>query len=165
MGIVGVVCGRHRRMSLRMLGWIEIVSMVACCTAWALMLGQVDQQSTVMLALMLTVMARAVIVPSTATRTLWLTLLASIPLLIVSQVRFREPNMPEMSAMVVRFLYAVDKVMWIAAFTATATVASRTIYGLRAAGQRGAPRSASTRWRRRSAAAAWARCGARATAC
>jgi hypothetical protein len=130
MGLLGVVCSRHRKMSLRVLGWLEIGSLIACCTAWALMLGQIDQPATVMLALMLTVIARAVIVPSTAMRTLWLTLVASVPLLIVTQLRFDPPHIPELSPWVIRLLHTVDKVMWVAAFTATATVASRIIYGL-----------------------------------
>jgi serine/threonine protein kinase len=76
-------------------------------------------------------MARAVLIPSTATRTLVLSSIAAVPLLLVSFV-FHEPAlMPGFTPGFLKLLISVNALLWLVLSVSLATVTSLTIYGLR----------------------------------
>jgi serine/threonine-protein kinase len=114
---------RRRESTLRTLGLIDALSLIVACLCWALMITTdfAGAPLVALLAGVLTVVPRAVVVPSTARRTLLLTVVALLPTLAVTVALTPEP----------RFPMAVLVALWIAATTAVATVTSSVIYGLR----------------------------------
>jgi eukaryotic-like serine/threonine-protein kinase len=130
MGILALVCGRRRTYRPGTLLVLETAGIVLTCTAWSCMLRDATQPGVVLLAVMLTVIARSVIVPSTPVRTLWLGIVASIPVLVAQHVLLVPPPLPEYPPWLFEVIGATDTVLWIAAYVATATVASRLVYGL-----------------------------------
>lgn len=126
VAVMGLLClvARRRASSLRRLGMLDGASLIACCTFWALMVGErPDSSSTPLLAASLTVLARAVIVPSTARRTLFLSVAAMAPTLVLALVLG-----PRGVTMVI---VGTSIVLWTVAAVAIATLASRVIFGLR----------------------------------
>src|SRR5262249_39573631 len=98
--------------------------------ALALMAAQPSLQQLLyaVLALTVTMMTRAVLIPSTATRTFVLSWIASVPVLVVSYVFDRaQPPAP----VLLQLVTPVSTVLWLIIATTLSTVASRTIYGLR----------------------------------
>jgi serine/threonine-protein kinase len=83
-------------------------------------------------ALTVTMMARAVLIPSTAARTFCLSWIASTPLLAVSFIFFQEPAaLPGLGPGLLKALISVNAFLWLVIATTLSTVTSRTIYGLR----------------------------------
>jgi serine/threonine-protein kinase len=110
--------------SLRKLGTLDGVSLVASCTAWAFMIQRgPDSAAAALLATTLTVLARAVIVPSTARLTLTLSAVAAAPSVAMTATR------GETGAMLV--IAWVFGALWMGAAVAVATLASSVTYGLR----------------------------------
>ena len=91
MGILWLVASA-RPLALRKLGVLDAMSLFLGGVMLALMAAQRDEKQLVagVFALSVTMMARAVLIPSTAKRTLLLSSIASTPLLVVSVV-FHEP--------------------------------------------------------------------------
>ena len=109
---------------------IEGVAVIATCTGWALMNQPDSVGGHALLALIATVNLRATIVPSTATRTFVITLLASVPLIIVHAVFLFGTTVPGVT-FESRLAQSIGIILWIASGVAIATLASRVIYGLR----------------------------------
>jgi serine/threonine protein kinase len=84
----------------------------------------------VLLAVMVTVIARAVVVPSTAGLTLWLTLGAMAPVVVV-QLMLMRPSPSPWPPETLLLAQTITTACWIAIGVAIATVASSIIYGLR----------------------------------
>ena len=128
------LAARRRDWSIRALGVLDGLALVLGCWCWALMMGGSGQMlAAALLAGMVTVTVRAVVVPSSATRTFWLSLMALVPMVPVSfllgaPAAFAEhPFPPEL----VTVLVVVTTALWVAVAVAVATMISRVIYGLR----------------------------------
>src|SRR6185436_15649350 len=119
---------RARPWSLRTLGLFDGGSLLLAGIGLALMAAQPDAMQLMngLFALAVTMMARAVLIPSTATRTFWLSGLASAPLLLVSVV-FHQPAAP----LLLKALTSISALLWMIIAVTLSTVTSRTIYGLR----------------------------------
>jgi serine/threonine-protein kinase len=97
------------------------------------MAAQPDEKQLMagLFALTVTMMARAVLIPSTAARTFCLSWIASLPLLVVS-VLFHQPlALPGFAPVFLKALVTVNALLWLLISTTLSTVTSRTIYGLR----------------------------------
>jgi hypothetical protein len=86
-----------------------------------------DALYAAILAVTVTLMARAILVPSTARRTILLSILASSPILAISILYHLRPP----AVGLIRIVPAVDTFLWLTIAVTLSTVASRTIYGLR----------------------------------
>jgi serine/threonine-protein kinase len=124
---------RLRTWSLRTLGVLDGGSLLLAGIGLALMAAQPDEKQLMagLFALSVTMMARAVLIPSTATRTFCLSWLASAPLLAVSAVFHHPAALPGFSPAVLDALITVNALLWSAISVTLSTVTSRTIYGLR----------------------------------
>jgi serine/threonine-protein kinase len=102
-------------------------------TSLALMAAQNDEKQLIagVFALSVTIMARAVLIPSTATRTFVLSWLAAAQLLIVSVIFHHPAPTPGFSPGFLKALVTVNALLWLTISTTLSTVTSRTIYGLR----------------------------------
>jgi eukaryotic-like serine/threonine-protein kinase len=122
-----------RPWSLRTLGALDAGSLVLAGVALALMAAQPDQMQLMagLFALAVTMMARAVLIPSTATRTFCLSWISAVPLLVVSVVFHRAPPVPGFSPTFMHALITVSALLWMIIATSLSTVTSSTIYGLR----------------------------------
>jgi serine/threonine-protein kinase len=131
-GVWAIARGRPR--SLRTLGALDAGSLLLAGIGLAAMAAQADdkQLTNGLLALTVTMMARAVLIPSTPGRTACLSSLASVPLLVVSYVFHGPPAVPGGFAPgFLRFMVLVDALLWLTIAVVLSVVASRTIYGLR----------------------------------
>jgi eukaryotic-like serine/threonine-protein kinase len=119
---------------LWVVGVIDAAALPLAGIALSIMAAQPDpdQLYAAVLAVTVTVMARAVLIPSTAVRTFCLSWLAGVPIIIVSYV-FHEPPGPvgPFAPGLLRIANTVGTSLWMILATTLATVASRTIYGLR----------------------------------
>jgi eukaryotic-like serine/threonine-protein kinase len=133
--MMGVLWGvaRLRPWSIRTLGMLDAGSLLLAGVGLALMAAQPDEKQLMagLFALTVTMMARAVLIPSTARRTFVLSWLAATPLLVVSYA-FHEPSaMPGFAAGFPKLLTTVNALLWMSIATTLSTVTSKTIYGLR----------------------------------
>jgi serine/threonine protein kinase len=124
---------RARPLSLRMLGILDGGSVLLPGVGLAMMAAQPDEKQLMagLFALGVTMMARAVLIPSTSTRTFWLSSIASIPLLAVSFIFHQPAAVPGLAPGLLKALISVNAFLWLALVTSLSTVTSRTIYGLR----------------------------------
>jgi serine/threonine protein kinase len=124
---------RVRPWSLRVLGALDGGSLLWAGSALAMMAAQPDPKQLMagLFALSVTMMARAVLIPSTAKRTFVLSWISAAPLLLVSFV-FHEPlEMPGFSTGLLKLLVSVNAFLWLVISVTLSTVTSATIYGLR----------------------------------
>jgi serine/threonine-protein kinase len=133
MGAVWVVM-RLRPWPMRTLGATDAVSIVLAGSTLAMMAAMPvpDPLMAGVMALSVTLLARAVLVPSTAKRTLVLSVLAAVPLQIIALVFHTgraDPHAP--TADLLRIVPSVSTFLWLVIAVTLSTVASRTIYGLR----------------------------------
>jgi serine/threonine-protein kinase len=132
MGAVWAIA-RVRPWSVRTLGLLDGCSLLLAGVGLALMAAQPDEKQLMagLFALAVTMMARAVLIPSTATRTFCLSWVAAAPLLVVSVV-FHEPAaLPGFAPSFAKALITVNALLWLVIAVTLSTVTSRTIYGLR----------------------------------
>jgi hypothetical protein len=133
--VMGALWGvaRLRPWPLRTLAILDCGGLLLVGVGLALMAAQPDQKqlSAGVSALTVTMMARAVLIPSTATRTLWLSWIAAAPLLVVSFVFHQPVLLPGFAPGFLKLLISVDALLWLAIAVTLSTVTSRTIYGLR----------------------------------
>ncbi len=124
---------RLRPWSLRVLGALDGGSLLWAGTALAMMAAQPDpgQLMAGLFALSVTMMARAVLIPSTAKRTFLLSWISAAPLLVVSFVFHSPPPMPGIAPGVSKLLVSVSSLLWMVISVTLSTVTSATIYGLR----------------------------------
>jgi serine/threonine-protein kinase len=133
MVLLWLMARRGRELSLHQLGALDAASLLVCCGLWAVMTDRDPETPLlVLLAGTLTVITRAVIVPSTARRTLVLSTLALVPTLLLSLAFtptfiFQRPQPLDIALAVV----GVNVGLWIVAAIVISTVVSKVIYGLR----------------------------------
>jgi eukaryotic-like serine/threonine-protein kinase len=126
---------RHGCIRPRILEIFDFTFVIGTCTAWAGMLvpGQIDAGQAPLLAIALTTLARAIIVPSKPGRTARLTTLAYLPLVLM--VVWWAPTLPvpsmAPSALAYHAVVVINPILWATCVIVTATVTSRVIYGLR----------------------------------
>jgi serine/threonine-protein kinase len=122
-----------RSWSLKALAILDAGSLFLAGTSLALMAAQNDEKQLIagLFALSVTIMARAVLIPSTATRTFALSWMAAAPLVIVSVVFHQPALVPGFSPGFLKALTTVSALLWLTISTTLSTVTSRTIYGLR----------------------------------
>jgi serine/threonine-protein kinase len=127
------VIARGRPWSLRTLGVLDAGSILLPGVGLALMAAQPVEKQLVagLFALTVTMMARAVLIPSTAKRTFVLSWIAAAPLIIVSIVFHRPAPLPGFSPTFLHALITVNALLWMIIAVTLSTVTSRTIYGLR----------------------------------
>jgi eukaryotic-like serine/threonine-protein kinase len=119
--------------SLRSLGALDAVGFVLACGLLSLMTwndeGQILQ---VLLALTVTVMIRAILVPSRPGRTMLLTALAFLPTLIVCITRHHPTALlPGFTAAYQKQYMTLNTVLWSVLGITLASITSRVTYGLR----------------------------------
>ncbi|HKO94024.1 MAG TPA: serine/threonine-protein kinase [Polyangiaceae bacterium] len=127
------VATRRLSWSLRMLGLFDCLSALLPGIGLAAMAAQPDDKQLMagLFALAVTLMARAVLIPSTARRTLLLSSLAAVPLLVVSAVFHQPALMPGFPPLIANVVVSVNALLWQILTVALSTVTSHTIYGLR----------------------------------
>ena len=132
MGVVWLIA-RRGGLSPRALGALDAVGIVVACGFLSLMtLDDGGQILQVLLALTVTVMIRAILVPSRPRRTLLLTALAFLPTVIVCVARHHPTALlPGFSESYQKQYMTLNTVLWSVLGTMLATIVSRVIYGLR----------------------------------
>jgi serine/threonine-protein kinase len=134
MGALWAVA-RHGCIRPRILEIFDFAFLLAACTAWAGMVVPGDSSSALqcLMAIALTTLARAIIVPTKPGRTARLTTLAFLPLILISIWWARTLKVPAMAPSVFAFqaVTVVNVALWSTSVIVTATVTSRVIYGFR----------------------------------
>src|SRR5262245_5552917 len=117
---------------MRVLGVFDAVSILLAGVGLAVMAAMPvpDPLMAAILALTVTMMARAVLVPSTAKRTLILSTVAALPVIVVAVVFHQAQAVPG-APPVVKVVPVVTTTLWMVLAVALSTVASHTVYGLR----------------------------------
>jgi serine/threonine-protein kinase len=124
---------RRARLSVRTLAALDAIGIVVACGFLSIMTwneeGQILQ---VLLALTVTVMIRAILVPSRPRRTLVLTALAFLPTVVVCIAR-HDPTalLPGFTAGYQKQYMTLNTILWSVLGTTLATIISRVTYGLR----------------------------------
>lgn len=123
----------------RHLAVLDAAGIVLGCGAYILMgwtAHDVQGLHTSLLALFSLTMTRAIVVPSSARRTLLATTMAVIGLPVVTWLALRDPNttayqqkLPPL-ALHIQIIFVLFKTLWCATIVTIATVASKVIYGL-----------------------------------
>ena len=132
MGLLWLLASRAR-LSVRSLGALDAIGIVVACGFLSIMAvhdeGQILQ---VLLALTVTVMIRAILVPSRPGRTMVLSALAFLPTVVVCIAR-HDPTalLPGFSAGYQKQYMTLNTVLWSVLGTTLATIISRVTYGLR----------------------------------
>ncbi|HKU44457.1 MAG TPA: serine/threonine-protein kinase [Polyangiales bacterium] len=124
---------RLRPWSLRTLGVLDGASLLLAGVGLGLMAAQPDERQLMagLFALAVTMMARAVLIPSTALRTLCLSAIASLPILLVSWIFAQPVPVPGFTPGFLKLLSFTNALLWSTLSVALSTFMSRTIYGLR----------------------------------
>ena len=132
MGVLWLLV-RRSRLSVPLLGRLDALSIVVACGFLSLMiLDDGSQILQVLLALTVTVMIRAILVPSRPRRTMLLSALAFLPTVVMCIVR-HDPTalLPEFTPAFQKHYMTLNTVLWSILGTTLATVVSRVTYGLR----------------------------------
>ena len=131
MGLVWLVTSRAG-LSRRSLGTIDASIVVACGFLAVMTWNDEGQILQVLLALIVTVMIRAILVPSGPSRTMLLTALAFLPTIVVCIVRHHPTNLlPGFTAEYQKQYMTLNTILWSVLGTTLATITSRVTYGLR----------------------------------
>jgi eukaryotic-like serine/threonine-protein kinase len=119
--------------SLRTLGILDVSSLLLAGVGLAMMAAQPAPQQLMagLFALAVTMMARAVLIPSTAARTFCLSALAATPLLVVAMLFHREQAIPGFAPEFLKALAVLNALLWATITVTLSAVMSHTIYGLR----------------------------------
>ena len=132
MGLLWLLA-RRPRLSVRSLGMLDAVSIVVACGFLSIMtMNDEGQILQVLLALIVTVMIRAILVPSRPRRTMVLSALAFLPTVVVCIAR-HDPTtlLPGFTADYQKQYMTLNTVLWSILGTTLATIVSRVTYGLR----------------------------------
>ena len=132
MGLLWLLA-RRGRLSVRSLGTLDAVSIVVACGFLSIMtMNDEGQVLQVLLALTVTVMIRAILVPSRPRRTMVLSALAFLPTVVVCIAR-HDPTalLPGFSPGYQKQYMTLNTVLWSILGTTLATIISRVTYGLR----------------------------------
>jgi eukaryotic-like serine/threonine-protein kinase len=122
-----------RGWSLRGIGLLDGGSLLLAGVGLGLMAAQPDEKQLMagLFALAVTMMARAVLIPSTAMRTFFLSSIASLPLLMVPWVFHQPAAVAGFSPGLLKLLGFMNALLWSMLSVALSAMMSRTIYGLR----------------------------------
>jgi hypothetical protein len=132
MGLLWLLA-RRARLSRRSLGTLDAISIVVACGFLSIMtINDEGQILQVLLAITVTVMIRAILVPSRPGRTIVLSALAFLPTVVVCIVR-HDPTalLPGFTAGYQKQYMTLNTVLWSILGTTLATITSRVTYGLR----------------------------------
>ena len=132
MGLLWLLA-RRGRLSVRSLGTLDAVSIVVACGFLSIMtMNNEGQILQVLLALTVTVMIRAILVPSRPRRTMALSALAFLPTVVVCIAR-HDPTalLPGFTPGYQKQYMTLNTVLWSILGTTLATIISRVTYGLR----------------------------------
>jgi len=132
MGLLWLLA-RRGRLSVRSLGTLDAVSIVVACGFLSIMtMNNEGQILQVLLALTVTVMIRAILVPSRPRRTMVLSALAFLPTVVVCIAR-HDPTalLPGFTPGYQKQYMTLNTVLWSILGTTLATIISRVTYGLR----------------------------------
>jgi len=132
MGLLWLLA-RRARLSVRSLGTLDAVSIVVACGFLSIMtMNDEGQILQVLLALTVTVMIRAILVPSRPRRTMALSALAFLPTVVVCIARHSPTALlPGFTAACQKQYMTLNTVLWSILGTTLATIISRVTYGLR----------------------------------
>jgi eukaryotic-like serine/threonine-protein kinase len=132
MGLLWLLA-RRAGLSGRSLGTLDAVSIVVACGFLSIMtMNDEGQILQVLLALTVTVMIRAILVPSRPRRTMVLSALAFLPTVVVCIARHSPTALlPGFSADYQKQYMTLNTVLWSVLGTTLATITSRVTYGLR----------------------------------
>jgi len=133
-GVLWILASRSSvRSSPLSLGALDAVTLVVACGFLSLMIVNAEGQILqVLLALTVTVMLRAILVPSRPGRTLVLSTLAFLPTVIVCIARHHPTSLlPGFTAAYQKQYMTLNTVLWSALGITLATITSRVTYGLR----------------------------------
>ena len=132
MGLLWLLA-RRARLSVRSLGTLDAVSIVVACGFLSIMtMNDEGQILQVLLALTVTVMIRAILVPSRPRRTMVLSALAFLPTVVVCIVRHNPTALlPGFTTDYQKQYMTLNTVLWSILGTTLATIISRVTYGLR----------------------------------
>src|SRR5262245_24587295 len=119
--------------SLNRLGALDAIAVILGCACLSGMTAWDESQILqVLLAITVTVMIRAILVPSTPKRTLLLTALSFVPTIVVCLARHHPVALlPGFSPAFQKLHMSLNTVLWSILGTTLATVTSRVTYGLR----------------------------------
>jgi eukaryotic-like serine/threonine-protein kinase len=138
MGLLWLLASRAR-LSVRSLGALDAIGIVVACGFLrpnpfpsVMTLNDEGQILQVLLALTVTVMIRAILVPSRPGRTMVLSALEFLPTVVVCIVR-HDPTalLPGFSAEYQKQYMTLNTILWSVLGTTLATITSRVTYGLR----------------------------------
>jgi serine/threonine protein kinase len=138
----GLVCltlawliARRGRLTLPGMAALDAAALISSCTAWAFFISKPFSDSVyiAMLSLMMTIVARAIIVPSRATRTLYLSLAACTPTIVLMWLGLGAEleGATDSSTAYAPWLTVVNQTLLLAVVVWMATITSRIIYDLR----------------------------------
>ena len=132
MGLLWLLASRAR-LSRQSLGTLDAIGIVLACGFLSMMTvndqGQILQ---VLLALTVTVMIRAILVPSRPGRTMVVSALAFLPTVVVCIARHHPSSLlPGFSAGYQKQYMTLNTILWSILGTTLATITSRVTYGLR----------------------------------
>jgi len=132
MGLLWLLASRAR-LSRGSLGALDAISIVVAGGFLSLMTVQDEGQILqTLLALMVTVMVRAILVPSRPSRTMVLSALAFVPTVVVCIARHHPTQLvPGFTPGFQKLHMTLNTVLWSVLGTTLATIVSRVIYGLR----------------------------------
>jgi serine/threonine-protein kinase len=132
MGLLWLLASR-RRFTRLSLGALDAISIVVACTFLSLMTVNAEGQILqVLLALTVTVMIRAILVPSRPGRTMVLSALAFLPTVVVCIARHHPTALlPGFTAGYQKQYMTLNTILWSVLGTTLATITSRVTYGLR----------------------------------
>jgi serine/threonine-protein kinase len=132
MAVLWLLASRARP-SLWSLGLLDVISFVLAGAFLSLMtINEEGQILQTLLALMVTVMLRAILMPSRPGRTLLLSVLVFAPTVVVCIARHHPTAfLPGFSPAYQKLQMTINTVLWSILGTTLATVASRVLYGLR----------------------------------
>jgi serine/threonine-protein kinase len=132
MAVLWLLASRAR-LSAQSLGSLDAISIVVACGFLSFMTVNAEGQILqVLLALTVTVMIRAILVPSRPGRTMLLSALAFLPTVVVCIVRHHPTALlPGFTAAYQKQYMTLNTVLWSVLGTTLATITSRVTYGLR----------------------------------
>ena len=131
---VWMIARGPRQWSPMVLSSLDSGVVVLTCWCWAFVTIDPDPKAVLVgvLAVMVTVIARAILVPSTGARTFYLTVLSGLLLVVMSGINYRAPTSHmDLSGTLLEGVTLAATALWIGVAAALSTIASRTIYGLR----------------------------------
>ena len=131
MGLLWLLASRPST-SLAWLGALDAFSVILGCGFLSGMVVDESQTLQTLLAIMVTVLTRAILVPSAPGRTALLTALAFAPTFLVGLILHQPTTLlPEASPAFQKVFLTLNTFLWVVLGTTLATIASRVTYGLR----------------------------------